>query len=164
MNGDLVFVRFKKLRPNARKPKNHKVGDAGFDLYATTHMTLHPMQRALVPTGIALEIPQGFYGRIAPRSGLALKDGIDVLAGVVDSTYRGEIGVVLINLAYPEHLGGLEAIGMGAGSFEIKPGDRIAQIIIERCQPAIFSEVKDLNNSDRGENSFGSSGLRDGDN
>ena len=74
MNGDLVFVRFKKLRPNARKPKNHKVGDAGFDLSATTPMTLHPMQRALVPTGIALEIPRGYYGRIAPRSGLALKD------------------------------------------------------------------------------------------
>lgn len=161
MNGDVVFVNFKKLRPNARRPKNHKVGDAGYDLYATNHLMLYPGQRALVPTGIALEIPQGYYGRVAPRSGLALKHGIDVLAGVVDSSYRGEIGVVLINLASPELSDGLEAIGMGVTNFEIKPGDRIAQIIIERCQPAIFLEKKQLNNSDRGENSFGSSGMRD---
>lgn len=163
MNGDLVFVNFKKLRPNARKPKCHKHGDAGLDLYATSRLTLEPMQRALIPTGIAVEIPLGYYGRVAPRSGLALKYGIDVLAGVVDSSYRGEIGVVLINLAIPEVEGGLEAIGISATSFEIKPGDRIAQIIIERCHPAVFSEKKELNNSDRGENSFGSSGLGDKD-
>ena len=157
-------LNYSKLCKDAKEPFQANESDAGYDLFSTEYVTIEPFKRKLVSTGINIEIPQGFYGRIAPRSGLALKDGIDVLAGVVDSTYRGEIGVVLINLAYPEHLGGLEAIGMGAGSFEIKPGDRRAQIIIERCQPAIFSEVKDLNNSDRGENSFGSSGLRDGDN
>jgi dUTP pyrophosphatase len=100
-----------------------------------------------VNTGIQIAIPEGYYGRIAPRSGLAVKHGIDVLAGVVDSGYRGEVGVVLQNL--------------GLMDFEYREGDRIAQLIIEKCHDVEWEEVEseeDLVSSERGEGGFGSTG------
>jgi dUTP pyrophosphatase len=104
------------------------------------------MTRSLIKTGIAIEIPEGFYGRIAPRSGLALKHGIDVLAGVIDSSYRGEIGVVLFNTDQNQ-------------SFSIKAGDRIAQLIIERHYNFPWVRRTSLGDSNRSNNGFGSSGI-----
>ena len=95
----IVPVKFVKLNNLAIVPSRQKTGDAGYDLYATESVRIKPMSRALVSTGLSIEVPQGYYARIAPRSGLAVKNGIDVLAGVVDSSYRGEVKVVLMNLS-----------------------------------------------------------------
>lgn len=120
--------------------------DAGIDLRSKQDYDIKPQHRCLVGTGISMSIPPGYYGRIAPRSGLALKYGIDVLAGVVDAGYRGEICVILYNTD-KDNL------------FHIKTGDRIAQIIIEKYYPMDFVEVEKLDESIRGNSGFGSSGV-----
>jgi len=137
-------IKVKKLSPDAKIPTRAKDSDAGYDLYSTECLPLLPQSRHPVKTGISLEIPKGYYGRIAPRSGLAVKAGIDVLAGVVDSGYRNEIGVVLINL--------------GETMVSIEEGDRVAQLIIEKCHDVEWEEAEELSDSDRGESGFGSSG------
>ena len=129
--------------------------------FSTQYITIEPFQRKLVSTGISVEIPQGFYGRIAPRSGLACKNGIDVMAGVIDSGYRGEIKVLLINFnfeGYNLKPTTFEAMFGSANKLDIKPGDRIAQLIIEKCHQTKWNEMKTLNNSKRGQDGFGSSG------
>lgn len=154
-----MTVKFVKLSRNTIVPSNQKTGDAGYDLYATEHVKIKPMTRALVSTGLGIEIPEGYYGRIAPRSGLAVKNGIDVLAGVVDSSYRGEVKVVLINLTFD--LSGFSPLNQIAGSandFIIKPGDRIAQIIFEKYHTVEWQEVESLSSSDR-TGGFGSTGV-----
>lgn len=119
--------------------------DAGMDLLAAEDRVVLPMSRAVVSTGISMEIPPGYYGRIAPRSGLALKYGIDVLAGVVDSSYRGEIRVILFNTDKEE-------------TFVIRQGDKIAQMIIERHYNFDFVETEELSSTERGSGGFGSTG------
>jgi len=138
------MIKINKLHELAIIPKRNNDTDAGADLYAVDEVTIAPQSRAIVSTGISLEIPEGFYGRIAPRSGLAAKYGIDVLAGVCDSGYRGEIKVVLINTDKEK-------------SFEVTYGDKIAQLIIEQHFNFDFIE-EELSVSIRGENGFGSSG------
>lgn len=137
-------IRIKRLSPNGKIPTRAKSSDAGYDLYSTSDLPITPTARELVSTGIAIEIPEGYYGRVAPRSGLAVKAGVDILAGVVDSGYRNEIKVVMINL--------------GQGLVSVNKGDRIAQLIIEKCHDVEWEEVKELSDSDRGEGGFGSSG------
>jgi dUTP pyrophosphatase len=119
--------------------------DAGIDICAAEFATILPLSRKAISTGISVEIPGGYYGRIAPRSGLALKSGIDVMAGVVDSGYRGEIKVILYNTDNDRH-------------FCIAPGDKIAQLIIEKHYNFEFVEASKLTDSERGEKGFGSSG------
>jgi len=104
------------------------------------------MGRKLVKTNISISIPEGYYGRIAPRSGLAYKNGIDVLAGVIDSDYRGDIGVILFNSDHNL-------------DFPVNVGDRIAQIIIEKCHSVNWETVENLEASVRSEKGFGSSGV-----
>ena len=139
------MIKVKKIHELAIVPKRNNPTDAGADLYSVEQVTIPPQCRALVSTGISVEIPEGFYGRIAPRSGLAVKNGIDVLAGVCDSSYRGEIKVVIINTDkdYP---------------FEITYGDKIAQLIIEQHFNFEMIEYDELTDSNRGSNGFGSSG------
>jgi dUTP pyrophosphatase len=159
-----LTIRFKKLTPSAQTPTQAKRGDAGYDLYATESVTIKPFQRAVVKTGIAIEIPEGYYGRIAPRSGLAVKAGIDVLAGVVDAGYRNEVGVVLINLNVLDWLylivtNPVEAFASlfgTSGEFKIKQGDKVAQIIIEKCHSISWIESTELTDSERGQDGFGS--------
>jgi dUTP pyrophosphatase len=138
-------IKVKKTRASAVVPKRAHPTDAGADLHSLEEIIIQPMERRAVSTGICLEIPEGHYGRVAPRSGLAVRHGIDVLAGVVDSSYRGEIKVVLHNTDKAE-------------SFRVGRGDKIAQIIIERHYNLEFREVEDLSETDRGEGGFGSSG------
>jgi dUTP pyrophosphatase len=114
---------------------------AGYDLYSTESYTLRPNERRLFKTGLSMAIPSGMYGRIAPRSGLAFKKGVDVLAGVIDEDYRGDIGVILINL--------------GQEDFKVVVGDKIAQIIFEFYNEVSFEEQA-LTNTDRGSGGFGS--------
>ncbi len=157
-------IRIKKLTKSAVLPTRANNNDAGYDLYATQDMIIGPMEKAVVPTGLSIEIPLGYYGRVAPRSGLAAKHGIDVLAGVIDSGYRGEIGVVLINLKLPEVLfnnnkkiSAYESTFGSRNKFSISKGDRIAQLIIEKCHVIDWVETE-LSDSERGEGGYGSSG------
>lgn len=141
------MFRFAKTNENAILPKQGREGDAGFDLFACEDAIIEPSQRALVDAGVAIEIPQDCYGRVAPRSGLAVKHGIQVGAGVVDSTYRGSIRVLLFNHS--------------SEPFHVSKGDRIAQLIFEKIYvPANIAEVsyEELSATVRGDGGFGSSG------
>jgi len=142
------MFRVSKLSSDAVVPRRANVGDAGYDLVASEDIVISPNERALVLTGISIEIPNDCYARVAPRSGLAVKKGIQVGAGVVDSTYRGEVKVLLFN--------------HGDQLFEIKKGDRIAQMIFEKIYtPTELVEVpyEELTNSSRGDGGFGSTGV-----
>tara|TARA_B110001454_G_scaffold49657_1_gene48796 strand:- start:198 stop:683 length:486 start_codon:yes stop_codon:yes gene_type:complete len=136
-------ILIKKTHPEATVPTQATEGDAGHDLYSLEEVTLASLDRAVVKTGISLAVPMGFYGRVAPRSGLAVKKGLDVLAGVVDSGYRGDVGVVLINLSAEEIV--------------LEKKSKIAQLIIEKCHDVDWIETDDLSASDRGEDGYGSS-------
>ncbi|NOT64311.1 MAG: dUTP diphosphatase [Acidobacteria bacterium] len=134
----------KQLHPNAKLPHRAATDAAGADLYCIDGFTLQSGERRAIPTGVSIAIPRGFYGRIAPRSGWAAKHGIDTLAGVIDSDYRGEILVLLINL--------------GSEPFTASAGERIAQLIIERIALCDFAWAEALQESERGAGGFGSTG------
>ena len=129
-------------------PSYETKGSAGLDLRANIDnpIVLQPLDRALIPTGLFMELPVGYEAQIRPRSGLALKKGITVLnsPGTVDSDYRGEIGVILINLS--------------SVVFTINPGDRIAQMVIAKHEQAEWVEVDGLSSTERGEGGYGHSG------
>lgn len=146
---DIVKVQVKQLDNNIELPKYAYEGDAGTDLRASQHMVLAPGQRAMVPCGIAIAIPDGYCGLVIPRSGLAAKHGISVVnaPGLVDSGYRGELKVILVNLDQSE-------------SFTIEPGDRIAQLVISKVPTVQLEPVDELPQSQRGEGGFGSSGVK----
>lgn len=141
-----LLIDVKKLSENATIPTAGSQFAAGYDLYAAHDEVVYPKNRKLIRTNIAMSIPAGYYGRIAPRSGLAFKHGIDVLAGVIDSDYRGDVGVILYNSDTAEE-------------FEVKKGDRIAQIIIEKCMSVYWNEMAELTSSVRSAGGFGSTGV-----
>jgi len=156
-------INFKKIHPAAQVPRRANSGDAGYDLTSVDYIRIAPLQRALIPTGICIDIPESAecYGRIAPRSGLSVKKGLDVMAGVVDSGYRGEIRVVLVNLNAPSFNkeDPLHSINGDPNTVIIEPGDRIAQLVFEKI--TFFDEweqAKVFSSSDRGEGGFGSTG------
>ena len=138
----LDVLRFKQLDPRAVLPRRGSALAAGLDVCSIEDVELQPKQRATVRTGLAVAIPPGFYGRVAPRSGLAAKNGLDVLAGVIDSDYRGEIGCVLYNT-------GDEIITLPAGS-------KICQLIVEQIITPEAAWVNDLDSTARGAGGFGS--------
>ncbi len=142
-------IKFKKLSENGIVPKRASLSEAGYDAYSTETIWIKPGQRVLIKTDIAMSIPEGFFGRICDRSSLALKHGIHVLGGILDSNFRGNIGIILINLSD----GGEEH------SYQVKKGDRIAQIIFEEYIPVYFTEVNELDTTDRGAGGFGSTGV-----
>ena len=135
---------FKRLHPEARLPARGSAGAAGLDLCAVERVTIAPGGRAAVRTGLAVSIPTGFYGRVAPRSGLAVRHGLDVLAGVIDSDYRGEILCALVNL--------------GQEPFEVEPGARVAQLVVEAIATPEPAWAEELEETARGAGGFGSTG------
>jgi len=137
-------LRITRLTETAKIPTQASPYAAGWDLYADEDIVIKAMNRAMVATGIAIALPQNTAGLIWPRSGLAYKHGIDVLAGVIDSDYRGGIGVVLQN-----HSG---------VPFVIQHGDRIAQLLIQPLVQVDMMVVTDLDHTDRGDGGFGSTG------
>ncbi|NWW05064.1 DUT protein, partial [Oreocharis arfaki] len=137
-------LRFTKLSDNAFAPSRGSARAAGYDLYSAYDCVIPPMEKAVVKTDIQIALPSGCYGRVAPRSGLAAKHFIDVGAGVIDEDYRGNVGVVLFNF--------------GKETFEVKKGDRIAQLICERIYYPELEEVEALDDTERGEGGFGSTG------
>jgi dUTP pyrophosphatase len=142
-----VTLRFARLSAEAREPSRAHDGDAGYDLYAAEAATLAPGERASVGTGIAVAIPDGWAGLVLPRSGLAAKHGITLpnAPGLIDSGYRGEVRVLLLNTDPRE-------------AFEISPGDRIAQLLLVRHETPELIEVESLDETARGVGGFGSSG------
>ena len=142
------ILKVQKLANNAALPKRSTVGAVGYDLCASQDCIIPAKGKGLVKTGLSLTFPTGLYARIAPRSGLALKKFIDVGAGVVDADYRGEVGVVLFN--------------HGDHDFEVKMGDRIAQLILEKISTPEVEEVSGLEGTVRGSSGFGSTGIQPG--
>jgi dUTP diphosphatase len=133
-----------KVGGAGRLPVYASDGAAGADLHASCALVIAPGDRAAVPTSVHLELPQGHVGLVWPRSGLALRHGIDTLAGVIDSDYRGEVRVVLVN--------------HGREPFRIEPGDRVAQLLVQRVERAEFVADAALGATTRGAGGFGSTG------
>jgi len=142
----VIDVAVRRLRPDAHLPGQAYEGDAGLDLSACERAVLEPGERATIPTGVAVEIPEGYAGFVQPRSGLAARHGIGIVnaPGLIDSGYRGEIRVVLLNTDR-EH------------AFVVEPGMRIAQLVIAPVASARLVEVDELASSERGSRGFGSS-------
>ena len=142
-----VKVLIKRLDPGVPLPLYAKGGDAGADIVSAVNITLAPGERALVPTGISIALPDGYVALVHPRSGLAIKHGVTMVnaPGTVDAGYRGELKLILINHDRTE-------------SVSFKRGDRVAQLVIQQVERAEFIEVQDLHGSGRGTVGFGSSG------
>jgi dUTP pyrophosphatase len=142
-----VIVRFRRLSEAARAPARAHDGDAGYDLHAAEPAALAPGQRASVGTGIAVAIPDGHAGLVLPRSGLAARHGISLVnaPGLIDAGYRGEVRVLLINTDRER-------------SFEVAPGDRIAQLLVVRVEGPQLEEAAELDDTGRGRRGFGSTG------
>ena len=142
-------LKIKILDKTIPVPKFAHKGDAGMDLYSTIDYVLKPFERKLVPTGIKIEIPEGYAGFVQPRSGLAINNGISLVntPGLIDSGYRGEIKAILINFDPVEN-------------FEIKKGDKICQLVIMKIENAEIVLKDELDDSDRGEGGFGSTDFK----
>ncbi len=141
----MTALRIRRLCAEASIPRRANRGDAGYDLATTIRVRVEPFGgRCAVPTGLAITVPEGTYGRVAPRSGIAARYGIDVLAGVVDRSYTGEVRVLLVN--------------HGEQVVQFEPGERVAQLILERCETPEVEEVAELDETERGAGGFGSSG------
>ena len=142
-----VEVLITRLDPDLPLPRYAKGGDAGADIVSRIDITLAPGERALVPTGIAIALPDGYVALVHPRSGLAIKHGVTMVnaPGTVDAGYRGELQIILINHDKSEPV-------------SFKRGDRIAQLVIQKVERAEFVEVRDLPGSGRGTGGFGSTG------
>lgn len=135
----------KKLHPEAKIPNFAHPGDAGMDLYSVAQMTLKPGERASVPTGIAMALPDGYVSLVWDKSGVSHKNGIKTLGGVIDSGYRGEYLIGLVNLSQED--------------FEIKVGQKIAQLLIQKVEHPEVEAVEELDETSRGDGRFGSTGV-----
>ena len=140
----MALLKIKKIRIDATLPSYAHPGDAGLDLFSAEDATLKPNTRALIPTGVAMEIPKTCVGLIWDKSGISTKYGLKTMAGVVDSGYRGEVLVCLINLSKE--------------TYSFKKGEKIAQMIIQKKEKMTVKEVKELRGTKRGEGGFGSTG------
>lgn len=142
-------IDIKMLDQGIESPTYAQPGDAGADLRSRVDLTLEPGERVLVPTGVAIALPEGFVGLVHPRSGLAAKHGITIVnaPGTVDSGYRGELMVCLLNTDRSQ-------------PFAIQRGDRIAQLVIQRFESATFNVVESLSETERGTAGFGSTGVQ----
>ena len=147
---DKVIVKIQKLNPNANIPSYQTEGASGMDLCAflSEPILLKPLERKLIPTGLKMELPQGYEAQVRPRSGMSIKHGITLVncVGTIDEDYRGEICVPVINLSNEE--------------FTINNGDRIAQMVISPVTKASIIETEELSNTTRGEGGFGSTGRK----
>ena len=139
-----MILKIKKLHPDAKIPKYAHHDDAGFDLFTPENFIVKKGERFGVPTGIAMEIPEGYVGLIWDKSGIAIKHGMKTLGGVIDSTYRGEVLVGMINLSGSDYV--------------FEKGHKIAQMIIQKKETVGFEEVNELQDTVRGEGGFGSTG------
>ena len=142
-----MTLRFKKIHPGAMLPAYAHASDAGMDVRSVEDVTIPARGRALIHTGLVMLLPKGYEAQVRSRSGLAIKNGVSVLnsPGTIDSGYRGEVGVILANF--------------GDADFEIKAGDKIAQIVVAPVTLAAVEEVDEIDETDRGTGGFGSTGV-----
>lgn len=172
-----IPVKFKRLHPDATTPQYAHDGDSGFDLTATEDVIIEPGASAIVPTGLAFEIPAGYELQVRPRSGISAKTKLRVAnaPGTVDRNFRGEIGVIIDNIQPPAiadeyghsligdvlFIDGSEAVGANLehGTYIIRKHDRIAQAVIAPVAHATFTEVDTLDETSRGEGAYGSTGV-----
>lgn len=142
-----MTLRFRRIHPDAVLPSYAHPSDAGMDLRAVDSLVIAPGKRALVHTGLVMLLPPHYEAQVRPRSGLALKHGITVLntPGTIDSGYRGEVCVILVNL--------------GEADFKIEKGDKVAQVVVAPVTVAEIAETAEVDETDRGENGFGSTGV-----
>ena len=143
-----IQLKIKRIHDEAKLPKQARDGDAGMDLFSIEETVLQPGERALIKTGIQIQLPKGTEAQVRPRSGLALKNGITVLnsPGTIDAGYRGEVGVILIN--------------HGSEPFQVEKHMRIAQMVVQYVPQVVLEEVDTLDESERGDKGFGSSGTK----
>lgn len=143
-----IDVKIKRLDTSVELPSYAYVGDAGLDLRASESVTIEPLKRVLIPTGLAVAIPEGYAGFVQPRSGLALKLGLSIAntPGLIDAHYRGELKIIAVNLDTDAPIA-------------IEKGDRIAQLVIQQVPKVTLVEVDELDETDRGQGGFGSSGV-----
>jgi dUTP pyrophosphatase len=148
IEADTITVPIKRINPDVELPGYAYEGDAGLDLRSAEDVSLKPFERRLISTGLAIAIPEGYAGFVQPRSGLALKQGLSMAntPGLIDAHYRGELKICAINLD-PTH------------TIEVKRGDRIAQLVIQKVPVVKLVEVAELDETDRGAGGFGSSGV-----
>lgn len=148
MSDDRISLPIKRLDPGVELPSYAYEGDAGLDLRSNEDVVLAPFERRLVSTGLAIAIPDGYAGFVLPRSGLALRKGLSMAntPGLIDAHYRGELKVCAINLD-------------AENPIEIKKGERIAQLVIQKVPVVALMEVDELDETDRGAGGFGSSGV-----
>ncbi len=137
-------IKIKKLHPDAIIPKYAHSGDAGMDLFSLKEITLVPHYRIAIKTGISIELPKGYVGLIWDKSGVALKQGIKAMAGVMDAGYRGEYKIVMVNLS--------------SKNFKINKGQKIAQLLIQKIERPEIEEEQSLSETSRGGGGFGSTG------
>lgn len=140
----MTVLKIKKLREDARLPEYAHPGDAGLDLFSVEKVSLAPGERKIIPTGVAMEIPKGRVGFIWDKSGIAVNSGLKTMAGVVDSGYRGEILVCLVNLSRKK--------------FVFQKNEKVAQMVIQKKETISVKEVLALSETSRGEGRFGSTG------
>lgn len=142
-----MILKFKRIHPDAILPEYAHESDAGMDVRSVDELTILPGKRALVHTGLVMMLPPMYEAQVRPRSGLALKSGITVLntPGTIDAGYRGEVGVILANF--------------GDSEFKVSKGDKIAQIVVAPVTRAEIEETDSIDETDRGEGGFGSTGL-----
>jgi len=141
-----ITIQIKKLHPEAIIPSYAHDGDAGLDIYSLMEVEIPCGTRAIIDTGISIQLPSGYVSLIWDKSGLAVKNGLKVLGGVCDSNYRGEYKVILLNTSNE--------------SYKVEKGNKIAQILIQKVENVNIEEVKELNETIRGEGRFGSTGLK----
>jgi len=147
---DALNVKIKRLSPKAILPTYQTENSAGMDIYACLNesITLKPMQRAIIPSGVSIELPAGYESRIHSRSGLTYRDGICMAngTGIIDGDYRGEYGILLHNISDKD--------------FVIENGMRIAQLVVSKYEHVIWQEVEELSETERGVGGFGSTGVK----
>ena len=141
----MLKIKVQKINPEIKIPSYAHSGDAGMDLYAAADIVIKPGERKIIATGMKMEIPTGYVGLIWDKSGLASKKGLKIMGGVIDSTYRGEVGVVIINLSDQK--------------YQVEKNTKISQMLIQKVENVEIEEVENLEDSLRGDGGFGSSGL-----
>ena len=143
-----LSVKIQRVHPDAKIPVKVHDDDSGYDLFAVEDVLIPAGDRVLVPTGIRIAVPEGYEAQVRPKSGIALKKGVTVLntPGTVDAGYRGDVGVILVNL--------------GKTEVRIGKGEKVAQLVFQKVEHAVFESVDSLERSERGAGGFGSTGFR----
>ena len=140
-----MIIKFQKILDEAIIPHYAHQGDAGMDIFSVEEIIIKAGERKNIRTGVKMELPEGFVGLVWDKSGLAMKNGIKTMAGVIDACYRGEIGIVLVNLSGQD--------------YKVEKGQKIAQMLIQKVERAEIEEAQKLDETKRGEGGFGSTGL-----